>query len=59
MVLDSVIACMDSENLLESGSVRSAARYRSEFELDWERYIDTKVVSTNKIVPFAPHYADS
>ena len=59
VVLDAVLACMDSENLLESGSVRSAARYRSEFELDWERYIDTKVVSTNKIVPFAPHYADS
>jgi hypothetical protein len=59
VVLDSVVACMDSENLLESGSVRSAQRMRKEWEEDFMRYIDTKVVSTNKIVPFAPHYADS
>jgi hypothetical protein len=59
VILDSVIACMDSENLLESGSVRSAQRMRSEYEFDWERYIDNKVISTNKIVPFAPHYGDA
>lgn len=59
VVLDAVIACMDSENLLETGSVRSAQRMRQEYELDWERYIDNKMISTNKIMPFVPHYGDA
>jgi hypothetical protein len=59
VVLDSVIACMDSENLMETGSMRTALRQRSDWEVDWERYIDSRVVSTNKITPFAPHYRDA
>jgi hypothetical protein len=59
IVLDAVVACMDSENLQEGGTVRAASRMRAEFELDWERYIDNKVIGTNKIVPFAPHYTDA
>lgn len=59
VVLDSVVACMDSENQLETGARRTALRQRSEWEIRWERFIDTRVVSTNKIMPFAPHYADA
>jgi hypothetical protein len=59
VVLDSVIACMDSENLMETGSMRTALRQRSDWEVDWERYIDQRMVSTNKITPFNPHYADA
>lgn len=59
IVLDAVIACMDSENLQESGTVRSAQRMREEFQVDFEQYINNKVVGTNKIVPFVPHYADA
>ena len=59
VVLDAVVACLDSENLLETGSVRSAQRMRAEYELDWERYIESRVVGTNKIVPFIPHYLDA
>ena len=59
VVLDAVVACMDSENLQEGGTARSAGRMRAEFELDWERYIDNRVIGTNKIMPFAPHYTDA
>ena len=59
IVLDTVISCMDSENLMESGQMRTAVRNRSDWEFDFARYIDTRVVSTNKIMPFAPHYGDS
>jgi hypothetical protein len=59
VVLDAVIACMDSENLMETGAMRTAIRQRTDWEFDWERYIDSRVISTNKITPFNPHYADA
>lgn len=59
IVLDATVACMDSENLLETGATRTALRQRAEWESDWEQYIDTRIVSTNKITPFNPHYPDS
>jgi hypothetical protein len=59
VILDSVVACLDSENLLETGATRSALRMRQEYELDWERYIDQRLIGTNKIIPFAPHYSDA
>jgi hypothetical protein len=59
IILDTVIACLDSENLMETGAVRSVLRMRSEWELDWERYIDGRMVSTNKVTPFVPHYGDA
>lgn len=59
VVLDAVIACMDSENLLETGGMRTALRQRAEWEVDWERYIEGRIVCTNKVQPFIPHYADA
>ena len=59
VVLDCVIACMDSEGLMETGAVRTSLRARSEWEYDWGRYMDNRVISTNKIMPFAPHYGDA
>ncbi len=59
IVLDTVIACMDSENLMESGQMRTAVRNRADWEHDFARYIDMRVVRTNRIQPFAPHYSDS
>ena len=58
VILDAVIACMDSENLLETGAVRTVQRQRMEWEQDWERFIDGRMVGINKIKPFAPHYQD-
>lgn len=59
VVLDAAVACLDSEGLLETGAVRSIQRMRAEWELTWGRYIDNKIISTNKIHPFAPHYGDA
>lgn len=59
VILDSVVACLDSENLMETGAVRSVLRMRMDWEFDFERYIDSRMISTNKIHPFAPHYSDS
>lgn len=59
IILDAVVACLDSENLMETGMPRTVLRLRSEWEIDWERYIDGRMVSTNKIKPFAPHYGDA
>lgn len=58
-ILDATIACMDSEGLMETGSMRTVARQRTEWEDTWERYIDGKIISTNKIIPFSPHYSDA
>jgi hypothetical protein len=59
VILDAVVACMDSENLMETGAVRTALRQRMDWEADFERYIDNKIISTNKIQPFNPHYPDA
>lgn len=59
IVLDAVIACLDSENLVELGGARTVLRQRRDWELDFERYIDSRIISTNKIIPFIPHYPDS
>lgn len=56
VILDSVVACMDSENLMETGSMRTALRQRAEWEQEFSRYIDGKIVGTNKVVPFFANY---
>jgi hypothetical protein len=58
VILDAVVACLDSENLLEGGGPRSVARMRAEWEIDWERFIDSKISGMNRIEPFNPHYGD-
>jgi len=59
IVLDAVIACMDSENQIETGAMRTAVRHRMEWDIDFSRYIDSRVVSTNKIMPFIPHWENA
>jgi len=58
VILDTVMACLDSENLLEMGGTRTVQRMRMEFELDWERYIDNRIAGQDRIEPFNPHYGD-
>ncbi len=59
IVLDATIACLDSENLLETGATRTALRARQDWEFDFARFIDSKMISTNKVIPFNPHYSNS
>lgn len=59
VILDVVVAALDSENLLETGRTQTVLRLRQEYEFDWERYIDGRLVRINKITPFIPHYYDA
>lgn len=59
IILDVTVALFDSEGLFENGLVKSVLRMRQEWEFDFERYIDSRQVSTNKIIPFAPHFPDA
>jgi hypothetical protein len=59
VILDAAIACLDSEGLLEGGPARTIVRARMEWEMDWERFIDGKILSNNRITPFPYHYGDS
>jgi len=56
VVLDAVISCMDSENLMETGAQRTALRNRTDWERDWERYIDNKIIGVNSVTPFFGNY---
>ena len=58
VILDATVALLDSESLLETGAVRTVLRQRQDWEQDWERFIDGRMVGVNKIRPFAPHYQD-
>jgi len=49
----------DQEQSQEEGRVRSLLRQRAEWELTWERFIDNRMISSNKVTPFPTHYADA
>lgn len=58
VILDTVVAALDSEDLMETGQVKTVLRQRQEFEYDWFRYIDSRAVRVNRVTPFIPHYQD-
>lgn len=62
LVLDGATMAFDSEGMMEAagqGLQRSIIRLRAEWELDWERWIDSRVVRRQQISPFGYHYHDS
>lgn len=59
VIMDAAIACLDSEGLLETGATRTILRGRQEYEVDWATYIETRMISINRVTPFVPHYTDS
>jgi hypothetical protein len=59
LVLDTAVALFDQEQQQEEGRVRSLLRLRAEWELDWERFIDNRMISSNSVTPFRTHYRDS
>jgi hypothetical protein len=58
VVLDSVVAALYAEGLHEMGPSRAINKMREEWEFDWDRFIDNRVVARNMIDPFVPHYND-
>ena len=59
VVLDTACALYDQEQSQEEGRMRSLLRQRTEWELQFERYIDNRMISSNSVTPFAPHYQDA
>lgn len=59
LILDTVVAALDSEGLAETGMTKTVLRQRQEFEWDFLRYIDQRVVRIQKVDPFIPHYGDA
>jgi hypothetical protein len=59
VILDTVVAILDSEGLMETGMVKSVVRQRQEFEFDFIRFTEQRVVRVQRVTPFAPHYGDA
>lgn len=61
LVLDTVVVAMDAERYLESapGQLDSIQRQRAEWQVKWERFIDSRMVARQKVTPFVTHYLDS
>lgn len=59
LILDTTVAALDAEGLQETGSYPTVLRQRKEWEVRWERYIDGRMVSRQKITPFITHYGDA
>ena len=59
LVLDAVIAMFDAESVQQSGRIQSIRSTRSDWEEDFERFIEYRVVQRQEIEPFNPHYPDA
>jgi hypothetical protein len=59
LVYDTAVAALDSEHLMESGQATTIVRLRNEYDVNWERYIDGRMVSRNNVTPFTGHYYDA
>ena len=59
LVLDTAVALFDQEQAQEEGRMRSLLRQRAEWEMQFERFIDNRMISSNKVTPFPTHYKDA
>jgi hypothetical protein len=59
LVLDTVIVAFDQEGQQESGQARSILRLRAEWDDQWLRFIDRRVIHRPSILPFIPHDPDA
>lgn len=59
IVLDTVIDLFDQEGAQENGAPKSILRKRANWEVNWLRYIDGRMTSSQHVIPFAPHFHDA
>lgn len=59
LVIDTVVNAFDAEGQQESGLVRSLLRQRMEMEENFDRFIESRSISRQEVVPFYPHYEDA
>ncbi len=58
LVLDTAMAAMDDESMLEGGQLKSIVRLRAEYDEDWLRYIDNRITSLRRIEMAETYYED-
>lgn len=58
LVLDTVCAALDAEGLHELGPIPSIKTMRAEYEGDFERFVESRVIARNRIEPFIGSYFD-
>ena len=59
LVIDTAVTLYDQEQAQEEGRMRSLLRARAEWDMTWERFIDNRMISSNKVTPFVAHYTDA
>ena len=59
LVIDTAVTLYDQEQAQEEGRMRSLLRARAEWDMTWERFIDNRMISSNKVTPFLTHYTDA
>ncbi len=60
LVLDTVVLAMQAEGVHETGPQAAIYRMRNEWEFDWDRFIESRMVFRDRIDPFIPgHDIDS
>jgi len=58
LVLDTVVAAMEAEGVHEAGPAPAIYRMRADFEWDFARFIETRAIRREAVVPFICHYRD-
>lgn len=59
LVLDTVVLALEAEGVHEAGPQAAIYRMRSEWEMDWERFIEQRTIARDRIDPFIPFDPDS
>jgi hypothetical protein len=59
LVLDTAISLFDAEGMQESGQMRTLLRLRQEWEQQWEQFIENRMISVQKVVPFIGYFHDA
>lgn len=59
VVLDTVVLALEAEGVHESGPQAAIRSMRSEWEFDWERFIEQRAVSRERVEPFIVFDPDS
>lgn len=54
LVLDTVVLAFQAEGVHETGPSAAIYRMRNEWEFDWDRYIESRMVLRDRIDPFHP-----
>lgn len=58
LVLDTAVSLFDSEGMQESGQVRTLLRLRSEWSEEFSQFVQSRMIHSQRIIPFRGPYSD-